>query len=96
MIVSMATAVAPSTTAITAAKSARPISLTRRGATALVFACVVLFAFTFFLSNTIDGVPVAGRLGMAFFCTFWLGGGFGLIAAGSAIADHLHNTPEHH
>jgi len=91
----MATAVAPPTT-IAAAKPARPISLTRRGATALVAACVVLFAFSFFVSSTIDGVPLAGRLGMALFCTFWLGGGFGLIAAGSAIADHLHNTPEHH
>lgn len=95
MIVSMATAIAPTTT-VTAAKPARAISLTRRGATALVAACVVLFAFTFFLSNTIDGVPMAGRLGMAFFCTFWLGGGFGLIAAGSAIADHLDNGPQHH
>lgn len=95
MIVSMATAVAPRTTT-TAAKPARAISLTRRGATALVAACVVLFAFSFFVSTTIDGVPLAGRLGMALFCTFWLGGGFGLIAAGSAIADHLHNTPEHH
>lgn len=94
MIVSMATAVAPTT--LTEAKPARAISLTRRGASALVAACVVLFAFSFFVSSTIDGVPLAGRLGMALFCTFWLGGGFGLIAAGSAIADHLHNTPEHH
>ncbi|MEZ5409331.1 MAG: hypothetical protein R2761_14985 [Acidimicrobiales bacterium] len=92
----MATAVAPTTTTVTATKSARPMSLTRRGASALVAACVVLFAFTFFVSSTIDGVPLGGRLGMALFCTFWLGGGFGLIAAGSAIADHLHNTPEHH
>lgn len=90
----MATAVAPTTTA-RAAKPARTISLTRRGASALVAACVVLFLFTFALASTIDGVPMAGRLGVALFCTFWLGGGFGLIAAGSAIADHLHNTPEH-
>ncbi len=94
MIESMATAVAP-TNHLAAAKPARVISLTQRGATALGAACVVLFAFSFFLSSTIDGVPLGARLGVAAFCTFWLGGGFGLIAAGSAIADHLHNTPEH-
>lgn len=84
----ISTGISPEThTALPATTRTR--SLASRMAMAGAAACVVIFVLTFILSLTLP-VPMAANIGFAVFLTFWLGGGFGLIAAGSSIADHLH------
>lgn len=90
----MATAVAPlpqNLSTVPAVAPARTRSKASRMVPAMIGACVVIFALTITLSTVMLPTPLVANLGFAFFCTFWLGGGFGLIAAGSAIADHLHD-----
>jgi hypothetical protein len=88
----MATAVAPQVKHAQAAlaKAHAPVSLARRFGLAMTAALVVVFILTLALILTVD-VPVFGAFGIALFLTFWLGGGFGLIFGGAAMADHLHD-----
>lgn len=89
----MATAVAPrvhTAAQTTAAKPAKPRSLGWRFAGGMFTSVAVILVLTFTLAMVRLSVPLPAAIGFSVFCTFWLGGGFGLIFGGSAIADRLH------
>ncbi len=90
----MATAVAPrvTTSAATtvAAHPAKERSLGWRFVGGMFASVAVILVLTMTLAMVKLSVPLPAAVGFSVFCTFWLGGGFGLIFGGSAIADRLH------
>lgn len=88
----MATAVAPrvEAPATVAAKPAKEHSLGVRFVAAMGVSIAAIMALTLTLAVVKLSIPLPAAIGFSLFCTFWLGGGFGLIFGGSAIADRLH------
>jgi hypothetical protein len=89
----MATAVAPGVHTPAATRTAQPArqrSLGWRFVGGMVASVAVILCLTLVLAMVQLSVPLPAAIGFSLFCTFWLGGGFGLIFGGSAIADRLH------
>ncbi|MEM9653748.1 MAG: hypothetical protein AAGA65_16775 [Actinomycetota bacterium] len=64
----------------------------RTGVGLSIFAavCVVVLALTTSLAVVLTDIPFLAAFGFGLYCAFWLGGGFGLIAASAFLFGRDH------